>query len=210
MKRLLLSLALATAFGHAAAQDVLIRNATVHTGTSAGRIDNGDVLVRDGRIAAVGARLDAPEGIASIDAKGRALTPALFAGITAIGLEEVSGEQPTVDGALTLGLPESGLIAQMRPEFDVTLAFNPRSMLIPVVRTEGLGFTVLGASSVPGGSLVGGQGGVARLDGGFEAPLADRRLLFVDLGAGASELSGNSRAAQWMLLEQAAREARTP
>lgn len=210
MKRLLLSFALATLAGAVAAQDVLIRNATVHTGMPAGRIENGDVLVRDGRIAAIGAGLEAPAGIVRVDAKGRALTPALFAGITSIGLEEVSGEQPTVDGALVLGVPESGLIAQMRPEFDVTLAYNPRSMLIPVVRTEGLGFTVLGASSAPGGSLIGGQGGVVRLDGGFEAPLADRRLLFIDLGAGASELSGNSRAAQWMLLEQAAREARSP
>ena len=35
----------------------------------------------------------------------------------------------------------------MRPEFDVTLAYNPESVLVPVARVEGLGFTVLGASA---------------------------------------------------------------
>lgn len=210
MKRLLAVAVLALAAGSAGAQDLLIRQATVHTAGPAGSLKDTDVLVRAGRIAAVGSKLAAPAGVATVDARGRPLTPALFAGITAIGLEEVSAEQPTVDGALVIGGPAPGLGPQMRPEFDVTLAYNPRSMLLPVVRTEGLGFTVLGAGSVPGGSLIGGQGGVVRLDGGFEAPLADRRLLFVNLGGGASALSGNSRAAQWMLLEQAVREARSP
>src|SRR3546814_6534674 len=35
-------------------QAVLIRNATVHTATSSGTLQDADVLVRDGRIAAVG------------------------------------------------------------------------------------------------------------------------------------------------------------
>ena len=36
------------------AQDLLIRNATVHTATARGTLQNADVLVRDGRISAVG------------------------------------------------------------------------------------------------------------------------------------------------------------
>ena len=39
----------------AQAQDVLIRDATVHTGGAQGTLQNTDVLVRDGRIAAIGA-----------------------------------------------------------------------------------------------------------------------------------------------------------
>ena len=43
----------------ASAQDVLIRNATVHTATARGALEGADVLVRDGRIAAIGNGLDA-------------------------------------------------------------------------------------------------------------------------------------------------------
>src|SRR3546814_18050719 len=57
-KGLAASLVAATLFiaGNATAQDLLIRNATVHTATSSGTLQGADVLVRDGRIAAVGPR----------------------------------------------------------------------------------------------------------------------------------------------------------
>jgi hypothetical protein len=73
-------------------------------------------------------------------------------------------------------------------------------VLVPVARVEGIGWTVLGAEPTEGGSLVGGQGGVVRLDGSAD-PIGPR-VLFVDLGSAAANLSGDSRAAQWMLLDQ--------
>lgn len=182
----------------ATAQDLLIRNARVHTAGAQGTLDNGDVLVRNGVIQSVGTGLVAPAGASVVDAQGKALTPALFGGITEIGIEEVSGESSTDDAALTLANQP------MRPEFDVTLAYNPASVLIPVARVDGLGFTLLGATT--GGSFIAGQGGVVRLDGSAD-PIGPRAL-FVRLGSGASGLSGNSRAAQWMLLDQMVAEAR--
>jgi hypothetical protein len=207
MNRLVHALAAACALSlsaHAAAQDLLIRNATVHTATDRGTLQATDVLVRDGRIAAVGSGLPAG-GATVVEADGQPLTPALFGGITGIGIEEVSGEQPTVDATQTLG---AGAQPEMtvRPEFDVTLAFNPASVLIPVARIEGIGFTLLHAGSAPGGSIVGGQGGTVRLDGSLD-PVGPK-VLFVSLGAGTSSLTGNSRAAQWMLLDQLVAEAR--
>src|SRR3546814_1528645 len=83
-------------------QAVLIRNATVHTATSSGTLQDADVLVRDGRIAAVGQGLSAA-GARVVDAQGKPLTPALFGGISGIGIEEVSGEDRTTDNALALG-----------------------------------------------------------------------------------------------------------
>ncbi len=35
----------------------------------------------------------------------------------------------------------------VRPEFDVTLAYNPDSVLMPVARVEGIGLTLLGAGT---------------------------------------------------------------
>ncbi|MDV3467567.1 amidohydrolase family protein [Stenotrophomonas sp. C3(2023)] len=182
----------------AAAQDVLIRDATVHTVSARGSLQHADVLVRGGLIAAVGPGLSAPAGVQVVEAGGRPLTPALFAGITEIGIEEVSGEASTVDSHLKLGEQP------LRPEFDVTLAYNPASVLVPVARVEGLGFTALGATT--GGGFVAGQGGVLRLDGSLD-PIGPRAL-YLRLGAEAAELTGQSRAAQWMLLQQMVDEAR--
>lgn len=192
-----LAAALLVASGLASAQDVLIRNATVHTATARGTLQSSDVLVRNGRIAAVGSGL-AAGGATVIDAQGKPLTPALFGGITDIGVEEVSGESSTVDATLTLG--ENAADMQVRPEFDVTLAYNPESVLVPVSRVEGIGWTLLSAGTRAGGSLIAGQGGAVRLDGSLDA--IGPRVLFITLGADGASLSGNSRAAQWMLLDQ--------
>src|SRR5690606_32358429 len=127
------------------------RNATVHTATDRGTLHGADVLVRGGRIAAVGTGLEAA-GAPVVDAGGRPLTPALFGGITGIGIEEVSGESATTDGRLSLG--EGAHDMRVRPEFDVTLAYNPDSLLLPVARVEGIGFTLLAAGSGPGGSII--------------------------------------------------------
>ncbi len=153
------------------AQDLLIRGARVHTLSAQGTLPDADVLIRGGRIAALGPALGVPPGTAVIEARGRPLTPGLFGGLTAIGLEEVSLERSTVDSSLSVGA--SALKdAQWRPEFDVALAYNPDSVLIPVARVEGLTWTVLAPVSVAGGSFVAGQGGAVVLDGREDAIIA--------------------------------------
>lgn len=191
-------MALACIASSAQAQDLLVRGATVATASARGNVEDGDVLVQGGIIRAVGRGLSAPAGVPMVEAKGRMLTPALFGGITEIGIEEVSGESSTVDSALKIGEQP------LRPEFDVTLAYNPASVLVPVARLDGIGFTALGAAT--GGGFVAGQGGVVRFDGSAD-PIGPRAL-FLRLGAAASELTGQSRAAQWMLLQQMVDEAR--
>jgi len=198
LPRALLLLAGACAAPALFAQDLLIRNATVHTAAARGSLEHSDVLVQGGVIRAVGPGLSAPAGVAVVEVAGKPLTPALFGGITDIGIEEVSGESATVDS--TLKLDDQPL----RPEFDVTLAFNPDSVLIPVARLDGIGFTLLGANT--GGGFIAGQGGVMRLDGSADA--VGPQALFIRLGASGAELTGTSRAAQWMLLEQMVSEAR--
>ncbi len=63
--------------GDKTGKSILIRNATVLTGTGT-RIDAGDVLIVDGRIAAVGTQLEAPANAQVIDATGRWVTPGLI------------------------------------------------------------------------------------------------------------------------------------
>ena len=183
----------------APAQDLLIRNAKVHTVTERGTLERADVLVRNGRIAAVGTNL-AAAGAAVIDANGRPLTPGLFGGITALGVVEVSLEKSTVDNDPHAA--EKGKAAEPRPEFDVTLSFNPDSAVIGVNRVEGVTYAMIAPGAVSGDTVIAGQGAVARLDGRADAMVTPSRTLFANLNAGVS------RASQFMLLEQATREAR--
>jgi len=208
MKKIVLACSLIACVSLAQAQDVLIRGATVHTAGDQGTLTNTDVLVRNGRIASVGSGLEAPGGVTVVDAKGRPLTPGLFGGLSGIGIEEVALEPTTADTHLVLNAPPFEM--QWRPEFDVTTAYNPRSVLLPVARVEGLTWTVLTPQSAQGGTFLAGQGGAVTLDGSYDALLPGSRALFIQLGGDVNSLSGGSRAGQWMLLEQAVREARSP
>lgn len=190
---------------HAAGASVLIRNGTLHTATSAGVLEHADLLIVDGNIADIGHDLKAPAGAEVIEAEGRPVTPGLFGGLSHLGVEEIGLEASVDDYSLKLGT--------MRPEFDVTQAFNPESAVLPVARVAGITFAIVspsaeaGGKGAPGGTLIAGQGGVARLDG-----LLDEKAhaLFIDVGGDASALTGGSRAAQFMLLEQAMGEVRAP
>lgn len=178
---------------------VLIHDATVHTMTSAGTLEHTDILISDGKIAELGHGINAPANAAVIEAKGRPVTPGLFGGISHLGLEEIGEERTVEDYALKLG---------MRPEFDVTLAFNPDSTVLGVSRLGGITFSMVAPSSGEGehSSLIAGQGAMARLNGTVDPTT---HALFVELGGGASSLSGGSRAAQFMLLSQAITEVRS-
>src|SRR6202030_4238915 len=60
-------------------------------------IENGTVIIRDGKIAAVGGAIDIPAGAQMIDATGLEVYPGLFDPITQLGLHEVSAVSATVD-----------------------------------------------------------------------------------------------------------------
>jgi len=177
------------------AEALFINDATVYTMSSQAILQSADILVRDGRIKAVASELPVPADAAVIEAQGRPVTPGLFAGITQLGLVEISLEASSVDSQLAT--------EGVRPEFDVSSAYNPLSVAVPVTRIEGYTWTLLGPTRA--GSIVTGQGRPVALDGDFSSFIGDP-VLFVDVGADASEQSGSSRAAQWMLLEQALAE----
>jgi len=182
----------------AAAQDLLVRAATVHTGTAQGTLAQADVLVQGGVVRAIGQQLAAPPGVPVVQANGLPLTPTLFGGISELGAEEVSAVEDSADTRLRLHAQPA------RPEFDLSLAFNPDSLLLPVARAEGIGFAALAPNA--GDSFLAGQGAVIATDG--YTPPQPGRQLYLELGGRVSAQSGQSRAAQWMLLEQMLEEAR--
>lgn len=194
----------------ASAQDVLIRSATVYTGVAVEPLRDTDVMLSGGVITAIGTAL--PAGNATVvDADGRALTAGLFGGLSGLGIEDVSGESSTVDHALALNAnSQSAPIGPLlRPEFDVTRAYNPYSAAIGVNRAAGITWSVLAPGVASGSGFITGQGAAVRFDGSHDAAVDGSHSLFIRFGSRAARLSGGSRAAQYMLLEQAIDEART-
>ena len=122
------------------AASLLITNGTVFIGDDAPS-SQLDILIEDGLIEAVASDLSVADADQVIDAAGRPVTPALFAGITAAGLSEIGMVYEAVDSRLNELY--TGL---MHPEFDVRKAYNPLSSVVPVTRIEGYGYTLLAAA----------------------------------------------------------------
>jgi hypothetical protein len=195
-------LAVVTGVSAVSAQEVLIRNAKVYT-ISDGVREGTDVLVRDGKIVALGEKVKASAAAAVVDAHGQPLTPGIFGGLSQIGVVEIGAEPSTVDGNLTFKAP--GAEQQWRPEFDITLAFDAQSTVLPVARIEGITWTML--TPVEGSTIMAGQGAAVTLDGRQDAVFPDTRALFVQMGIDGKGLAGGSRAGLYMLLDQAISEA---
>ena len=86
----------ASTYRPVASGPVLIRNATVLTGSGA-RLEGADVLMRDGRIAAVGQGLDAGDA-AVVDGKGKWVTPGIIDVHSHLGVYPSPGAAAHSDG----------------------------------------------------------------------------------------------------------------
>ena len=78
-------------------ETTLITGATVLTGTG-DRIDGGSILIQDGKIAAVGADISAPEGATQIDASGKWVTPGVIDTHSHLGVYPSPQVAPHSDG----------------------------------------------------------------------------------------------------------------
>lgn len=83
--------------GTALAENIAVTGGKVVTVSEAGTIENGTILISDGKISAVGAGLAVPDGYRVIDAGGNWVTPGLMQAQSRIGAEEVSLESSTTE-----------------------------------------------------------------------------------------------------------------
>jgi imidazolonepropionase-like amidohydrolase len=129
-----------------------IRNARIVT-VSGPDIENGTVVIRDGKIEAVGANVSVPAGAQSIDGRGLSVYPGMIDAGTNMGLVEVpQGANGTVD------LSEVG---DLNPNAKAIIAVNPHSAHIAVTRVEGITNTL----TAPTGGLISGQAALINLLG---------------------------------------------
>jgi imidazolonepropionase-like amidohydrolase len=131
---------------------IAIRNARIIT-VSGPDIENGTIVIRDGKIEAVGANVSVPVGAQTIDGRGLSVYPGMIDAGTNMGLVEVpQGASGTVD------LSEVG---DLNPNAKAIIAVNPHSAHVAVTRVEGITNTL----TAPTGGLISGQAALINLLG---------------------------------------------
>jgi imidazolonepropionase-like amidohydrolase len=115
-------------------------------------IEGGTILIRDGKIDAVGKDVAIPSGAEIVDAQGLCAYPGLIDGYSFLGLQEISGVSATVDNRET---------GRINPQVRAIEALRYDSMHIPIARSNG----ITAALVAPAGGLISGQSTLIKLDG---------------------------------------------
>jgi imidazolonepropionase-like amidohydrolase len=153
MKKFGLFVACAAALLASDKDSVFIRGVDVYPVTGA-EVKGVSVLVQDGKIADIGAKLVAPKGIKVVEGKGLRLYPGMIDSNTELGLSEVGAERVTVD---------TGELGEFMPQLKALSAVNPESEHFPVVRANGI--TAVMTFPAAGGRGGRGAGGTQFISG---------------------------------------------
>ncbi|MHB1222448.1 MAG: amidohydrolase family protein [Gemmatimonadaceae bacterium] len=135
----------------ASAQTIAITGGRVYP-VSGPVIENGTVVIRDGRIVAVGANVTVPADAQRIDATGKWVTPGFINPSTHLGAVEIGAVPDTRDYAAR---GRDGVAAAFR----VVDGLNPRSVLLAPAREDGVTSVLV----VPAGGMVSGQAALVDL-----------------------------------------------
>ncbi|MBI1407675.1 MAG: amidohydrolase family protein [Caulobacter sp.] len=198
MRTLLLAAAAMLIAGPASAETYAIVNARIETVSAAGAIPNGTIVLKDGKIVALGAGVTAPAGATVIDAKGGVVTPGFIAASSNLTVSEVEAVQETRDdrsGKLSAG-------------FDIQYGVNPASTMIPMARQTGLTRAVATPILSRGGGGHKDDSGAEEFSGGggvgdADPPLFAGQAAIVSLASGQSDLVIRPKAAVTLDLGEA-------
>jgi imidazolonepropionase-like amidohydrolase len=127
-----------------------IVNARIHP-ISGPTIERGVVVMRGGRIEAVGANVTPPAGAQVVDARGGDVYPGFIDARTVIGLNEPGAR----------GFEDVSEMLDLNASLRAQVAYQADSDAIPVARVNGITTVAV----VPSGGLIGGQVAVMNLDG---------------------------------------------
>ena len=182
-RRLVFCAMLLAASCAAQSQDIAVRGETVYpvTGTP---LENGVVIVRDGKIAAVGAadRVRIPNGMQVVDAA--VVTPGLIDARSVVGL---AGYMNQPDDQDQIERSEA-----IQPELRAIDAYNAREELVSWLRSFGV--TTVHTGHAPG-EVISGQTMIVKTTGDTVADsiVVPRAMVAATLGEGAVVANGNGR-----------------
>ncbi len=139
-----------------------LAGATVHP-ASRPPIENGVVLIGDGRIQAVGTagEVSIPNGATVINLAGKHLYPGMIDPVTQLGMVEIGQVAASRDDRE---------VGRYNPHIRALTGVNPHSEAIPVARANGI-LTVL---SAPASGVIRGMGSVIQLHGDTPERMAVR------------------------------------
>ena len=129
---------------------VLLNDATLHT-VSNGVLESTDLLMVDGKIAAIGKDLVAPADATVVELQGKHVYPGLIALANQLGLIEIEAVRATDD---------TREITDTNPDVRAQVAYDAQSDVIPTVRSNGISYSLV----FPSGSLLMGQSSLMQLD----------------------------------------------
>jgi imidazolonepropionase-like amidohydrolase len=129
----------------------VLTNARIETVTN-GVIERGTLVIRDGKIDAVGTTVALPSDAEKIDCSGLTIYPGMIDAGTQLGLVEVGSLPETRDNSE---------LGQFNPQIQALTAVNPNSVEIPVTRVNG----VTTALTAPEGGLFPGTAALINLLG---------------------------------------------
>lgn len=176
------------------AQTIAITGGKVYPVSGPG-ISSGTVLIRDGRIVAVGAKVVIPAEAVRVDASGKWITPGFFHANANAGL-----------GVASLGaFSESGVQGEVNPSFNPYEGIDPAAFTIPVARTGG----ITGGLLLPNGPFMAGKAPAVNMGGDRTETMLVRRnaALLIDLSDGSKPAGGGSRAGTMALVRRLFNEA---
>jgi imidazolonepropionase-like amidohydrolase len=124
-------------------------------------IENGTLIIRDGKIAAVGGQVDVPQDAQVINAEGLQIYPGMFDPVTQMGLREIGAVSSTVDSTET---------GNYNPDVVALTAVSPSSEHISVTRVAGITEVLAvpasgGMDSFGPSGVIGGQASAIYLAG---------------------------------------------
>jgi imidazolonepropionase-like amidohydrolase len=131
-------------------------------------IPEGIILVRNGRIEALGRDLAVPDGAEIVEAAGLIAYPGLIDPCSSLGMNEISNVAATVDGSE---------IGRINPQLRIADAIHMDSVHIPIARASG----ITAVHVVPGGSFIAGQSGIIRLSGRIPADMIVKSPAFMHI-----------------------------
>ncbi|HET6630312.1 MAG TPA: amidohydrolase family protein [Woeseiaceae bacterium] len=183
MRRQLLCIGLLLAAGVAESQDIAVRGDVIYPVT-APPIENGVVVIEDGRIADIGPAGDVriPDGIEVVDAA--VVTPGLIDAHSVVGLAGWLNQDEAQD--------QIEHTAAIQPELRAIDAYNPREHLIAWLRSFGI--TTIHTGHAPG-EIISGQTLIAKTTGDTvaEAVIEPFAMIAATLGEGAVVTEENGR-----------------
>lgn len=182
---------------NATADSLLIKNAKVHTQANQGVLENADIYIEDGLIRQVA------NGISQsadkvVDAKGKVVTPGLFALGNQIGLVEIHALDQT--GDMSADDENAGA------SFAIEKAFNADSTVVAHNRAGGVTRSLIKPHNET--NIFAGKGAIVSLDGDFDALIRSDVAIFAVFGERSGDFSGGSRANALHKMTQAFEQAR--